>query len=386
MNLNETPYALEIEDLSVEFRTRDRTVYAVNGLDLKIRKGETLGLVGETGAGKTTTGLAILNLIQSPPGVVTHGSISVNGSCVLRIAEPEAETPEEAPVPAENAGTVKLQKETPAEKEPEKPAKAMRRKDQKPQIAEAMTEKELQAMRGKTVSMIFQDPMTSLNPVLKVERQISEVIEKHEKLSRSEALDKARQMLELVGIPGERGKEYPHQFSGGMKQRVVIAMALACSPKLLLADEPTTALDVTIQAQVLDMMKELKSDLNTAMVLITHDLGIVAENCDKVAVMYAGQIVELGSLEDIFARPGHPYTQGLFDSLPSLEVEARRLKPIPGLMPDPTQLPPGCSFYPRCPLADSGCGTQAPALREVGPGHYVRCHSCVVGCGEGEVS
>ena len=248
MNPNETPYALEIEDLSVEFRTRDRTVYAVNGLDLKIRKGETLGLVGETGAGKTTTGLAILNLIQSPPGVVTHGSISVNGSCVLRIAEPETETPEEAPVPAENAGTVKLQKETPAEKEPEKPAKAMRRKDQKPQIAEAMTEKELQAMRGKTVSMIFQDPMTSLNPVLTVERQISEVIEKHEKLSRSEALDKARQMLELVCIPGERGKEYPHQFSGGMKQRVVIAMALACNPDLLIADEPTTALDVTIQA------------------------------------------------------------------------------------------------------------------------------------------
>jgi len=317
MNPNETPYALEIEDLSVEFRTRDRTVYAVNGLDLKIRKGETLGLVGETGAGKTTTGLAILNLIQSPPGVVTHGSISVNGSCVLRIAEPETETPEEAPVPAENAGTVKLQKETPAEKEPEKPAKAMRRKDQKPQIAEAMTEKELQAMRGKTVSMIFQDPMTSLNPVLKVERQISEVIEKHEKLSRSEALDKARQMLELVGIPGERGKEYPHQFSGGMKQRVVIAMALACNPDLLIADEPTTALDVTIQAQILELLKKLNRESGISMLFISHNLNVVRKLCTRTAVMQRGVLVEEGDIETVFRHPQDPYTQRLIAAIPT---------------------------------------------------------------------
>ena len=374
MNLNETPYALEIEDLSVEFRTRDRTVYAVNGLDLKIRKGETLGLVGETGAGKTTTGLAILNLIQSPPGVVTHGSISVNGSCVLRIAEPEAETPEEAPVPAENAGTVKLQKETPAEKEPEKPAKAMRRKDQKPQIAEAMTEKELQAMRGKTVSMIFQDPMTSLNPVLKVERQISEVIEKHEKLSRSEALDKARQMLELVGIPGERGKEYPHQFSGGMKQRVVIAMALACNPDLLIADEPTTALDVTIQAQVLDMMKKLREQNGTSMLMITHDLGIVAEVCDCVSVIYAGRVVEHGTLEDVFDHTLHPYTKGLFNSLPNMKDRKARLEPIPGLMPDPSRLPEGCAFADRCRYATDRCFHERPEVLHRTEEHTVACH------------
>ena len=373
MNPNETPYALEIEDLSVEFRTRDRTVYAVNGLDLKIRKGETLGLVGETGAGKTTTGLAILNLIQSPPGVVTHGSISVNGSCVLRIAEPETETPEEAPVPAENAGTVKLQKETPAEKEPEKPAKAMRRKDQKPQIAEAMTEKELQAMRGKTVSMIFQDPMTSLNPVLTVERQISEVIEKHEKLSRSEALDKARQMLELVGIPGERGKEYPHQFSGGMKQRVVIAMALACNPEMLIADEPTTALDVTIQAQVLDMINTLKAEQNTSMILITHDLGVVAEVCDRVGVVYAGEIIEVGSKEEIFDYPSHPYTRGLFGSIPKLDGDEKRLHSVKGMPPNPADLPAGCRFHPRCPYATEECKRNAVALEEIRPDHYCRC-------------
>ena len=364
---------LDIRGLRVEYHTDEDVVYAVNGLDLKIRKGETLGLVGETGAGKTTTGLAILNLIQSPPGVVTHGSISVNGSCVLRIAEPETETPEEAPVPAENAGTVKLQKETPAEKEPEKPAKAMRRKDQKPQIAEAMTEKELQAMRGKTVSMIFQDPMTSLNPVLKVERQISEVIEKHEKLSRSEALDKARQMLELVGIPGERGKEYPHQFSGGMKQRVVIAMSIACSPQLILADEPTTALDVTIQAQVLELMNELKQEIKTSVLLITHDLGVVAQVCDRVAIMYCGQIVEQGTIEEVFTHPSHPYTIGLFGSIPTLDSKSDHLTPIEGMVADPTDLPEGCYFAPRCPYACDLCRTQGPASANMGGTHEVRC-------------
>lgn len=321
MNPNETPYALEIEDLSVEFRTRNRTVYAVNGLDLKIKKGQTLGLVGETGAGKTTTGLAILNLIQSPPGVITGGKIMVDGKSVLD-----------------------------------------------------MNERQLQAMRGKTVSMIFQDPMTALNPVLTVERQISEVVEKHEKLSRSQALEKAREMLELVGIPSERGKEYPHQFSGGMKQRVIIAIALACNPELLIADEPTTALDVTIQAQVLDLMKHLREKNGTSMLMITHDLGIVAEVCDCVSVVYAGRVVEHGTLEDIFDHTLHPYTKGLFNSLPNMEDRGTRLKPIPGLMPDPSRLPKGCAFADRCEYATDRCFQERPAVIHRTEEHLVACH------------
>lgn len=321
MNPNETPYALEIEDLSVEFRTRNRTVYAVNGLDLKIKKGQTLGLVGETGAGKTTTGLAILNLIQSPPGVITGGKIMVDGKSVLD-----------------------------------------------------MNERQLQAMRGKTVSMIFQDPMTALNPVLTVERQISEVVEKHEKLSRSQALEKAREMLELVGIPSERGKEYPHQFSGGMKQRVIIAITLACNPELLIADEPTTALDVTIQAQVLDLMKHLREKNGTSMLMITHDLGIVAEVCDCVSVVYAGRVVEHGTLEDIFDHTLHPYTKGLFNSLPNMEDRGTRLKPIPGLMPDPSRLPKGCAFADRCEYATDRCFQERPAVIHRTEEHLVACH------------
>ncbi len=321
MNPNETPYTLEIEDLSVEFRTRNRTVYAVNGLDLKIKKGQTLGLVGETGAGKTTTGLAILNLIQSPPGVITGGKIMVDGKSVLD-----------------------------------------------------MNERQLQAMRGKTVSMIFQDPMTALNPVLTVERQISEVVEKHEKLSRSQALEKAREMLELVGIPSERSKEYPHQFSGGMKQRVIIAIALACNPELLIADEPTTALDVTIQAQVLDLMKHLREKNGTSMLMITHDLGIVAEVCDCVSVVYAGRVVEHGTLEDIFDHTLHPYTKGLFNSLPNMEDRGTRLKPIPGLMPDPSRLPKGCAFADRCEYATDRCFQERPAVIHRTEEHLVACH------------
>lgn len=321
MNPNETPYTLEIEDLSVEFRTRNRTVYAVNGLDLKIKKGQTLGLVGETGAGKTTTGLAILNLIQSPPGVITGGKIMVDGKSVLD-----------------------------------------------------MNERQLQAMRGKTVSMIFQDPMTALNPVLTVERQISEVVEKHEKLSRSQAIEKAREMLELVGIPSERGKEYPHQFSGGMKQRVIIAIALACNPELLIADEPTTALDVTIQAQVLDLMKHLREKNGTSMLMITHDLGIVAEVCDCVSVVYAGRVVEHGTLEDIFDHTLHPYTKGLFNSLPNMEDRGTRLKPIPGLMPDPSRLPKGCAFADRCEYATDRCFQERPAVIHRTEEHLVACH------------
>ena len=314
-------HLLDIRDLDVQFHTMDGTVHAVNGVSFTIDPGETLGLVGETGAGKTTTALSILNLIQSPPGRIEAGQILFDGENILD-----------------------------------------------------MDDAAIHAVRGSAISMIFQDPMTALNPIFRVEDQIAEVIKIHEKVTKSEAVAKAHDMLELVGIPAERGAEYPHQFSGGMKQRVVIAMALACSPKLLIADEPTTALDVTIQAQVLDMMTELKSKLNSSMLLITHDLGVVAETCDKVAIMYAGEIVEHGTLEDIFERTAHPYTVGLFNSLPSLDEDVERLKPIRGLMPDPSNLPAGCKFHPRCPYADEMCQTQEPSLREIGPGHICRCH------------
>ena len=316
-------HLLVIKDLSVRFQTMDADVHAVNGIDLAIDAGETLGLVGETGAGKTTTALAILNLIQSPPGKIESGQILFAGRNILE-----------------------------------------------------MTDDELLSIRGSTISMIFQDPMTALNPIFRVEDQIAEVIRIHEKKSKREAVEKAREMLELVGIPAERGSDYPHQFSGGMKQRVVIAMALACSPKLLIADEPTTALDVTIQAQVLDMMTELITKMDSSMLLITHDLGVVAETCDKVAIMYAGEIVEYGSLEDIFEHTAHPYTEGLFSSLPSLENDVHRLKPIQGLMPDPANLPDGCKFHPRCPYAVDQCRSGAPALREISPGHLCQCRRC----------
>lgn len=278
MSESNTNNVLSIEDLSVEFRTRDSVVHAVNRLELKIEKGKALGLVGETGAGKTTTGLAILGLIPSPPGVVTDGTVELDGEDLLK-------------------------------------------KD----------DRYMRSIRGQKVSMIFQDPMTSLNPVLTVEEQIAEVIRTHASgMKRREAVKKAGEMLELVGIPKERGGEYPHQFSGGMKQRVVIAIALACQPDLLIADEPTTALDVTIQAQVLEMMKELKDRYGTSMLMITHDLGIVAEICDEVSVIYAGHIVEHGTLEDIFDDTKHPYTRGLFNSLPNMEDRSARLKPIRG--------------------------------------------------------
>ena len=317
-------HLLEINDLEVQFHTMDGDVHAVNGVSFSIDAGETLGLVGETGAGKTTTALSILNLIQSPPGRIEQGEILFNGNDILK-----------------------------------------------------MTDDELHALRGSAVSMIFQDPMTALNPIFTVGRQIAEVIQIHEKCSKEEADRRAGEMLEFVGIPKERAGEYPHQFSGGMKQRVVIAMALACSPQLLIADEPTTALDVTIQAQVLDMMNDLKQKFNSAMLLITHDLGVVAESCDSVAIMYAGKIVEYGSLEDIFNHTSHPYTEGLFGSIPSLDEDVERLKPIPGLMPDPSDLPDGCSFSPRCPYSDGICQAKMPDLTEIWPGHYCRCHHCL---------
>ena len=313
--------AVEIKDLVVEFRTDDATVQAVNGLDLEIEKGKTLGLVGETGAGKTTTGLSILRLIPDPPGKIVGGTVKLNGEDIF-----------------------------------------------------AKTEKEMEKVRGNQVSMIFQDPMTSLGPVMTVEDQIAEVVELHENVNHAKAVERAREMLELVGIPGERGTEYPHQFSGGMKQRVVIAIALACSPGLLIADEPTTALDVTIQAQVLEMMKNLKEQYNTSMLMITHDLGIVAEICDTVSIIYAGRIVEHGNLEDVFDYTRHPYTEGLFNSLPDLDHREQRLKPIKGLMPDPSNLPAGCAFCPRCDYAMEICKTQKPKRVYRNEEHYVECH------------
>ena len=312
--------ALEIENLNVEYHVDKEVVHALNGISFKLAKGKTIGLVGETGAGKTTTGLSILRLIPSPPGVV-KGTINVQGEDISTLSE-----------------------------------------------------KQMESIRGNVVSMIFQDPMTSLNPTKTVEAQIAEVIRLHEKCSKKESIEKARSMLEMVGIPGDRGVEFPHQFSGGMKQRVVIAMALACSPEILIADEPTTALDVTIQAQVLDMIRELKRKYNMSMIMITHDLGIVAEICDTVAIVYAGHIVEYGTLEDIFNHTAHPYTVGLFGSLPNMDDRTQRLKPIPGLMPDPTKLPAGCPFCPRCPHATEKCQTVLPELIHIGGEHVVACH------------
>ena len=311
---------LHVEDLRVHYELEDEIVEAVNDVSFTLEKGETLGLVGETGAGKTTLALSIMGLIPNPPGRVITGGIYLNGEDLLQ--KPEAE---------------------------------------------------MRKIRGEKISMIFQDPMTSLNPVLTVGDQIQEVIRLHSKVSAAEATRQAVAMLEMVGIPGERYNEYPHQFSGGMKQRVVIAIALACNPELLIADEPTTALDVTIQAQVLDMMRELKKKLSTSMIMITHDLGVIAETCDRVAIVYAGEIVESGSVYQIFDNPVHPYTKGLFGSLPSIEKDVHRLKPIKGLMPNPTALPEYCSFYERCDYACEACQHADQKMIEVEPGHFCRC-------------
>lgn len=316
----EKDMVLEVENLNVKFVLEEETVEAVNGVSLHIKKGETLGLVGETGAGKTTTALSILRLIDSPPGELTCDKLEVCGEDVLHMTTPE-----------------------------------------------------LEHIRGSLVSMIFQDPMTSLNPVFTVGQQIAESLELHENLTKSQAWEKAEEMLELVGIPKERAIEYPHQFSGGMKQRVIIAIALACSPQLLIADEPTTALDVTIQAQILHLMRELKEKKNTSMILITHDLGIVAETCDRVAVMYAGKIIEEGNLDEVFNHTIHPYTEGLFNSLPSIKNRRSKLQPIHGLMPDPTNLPKGCAFAPRCNYATDACRERSPQMTEFGGTHRAAC-------------
>ena len=314
---------LEVKKLTVQYTTDDAVIHAVNGISFDIEEGQTLGIVGETGAGKTTTCLSILRLISSTIGKIQEGEILFEGNDILK-----------------------------------------------------KSESEMRKIRGQKISMIFQDPMSALNPVIPVGKQISEVIRKHQKCSRTEATARAGEMLNKVGIAPERASDYPHQFSGGMKQRVVIAMALACNPKLLLADEPTTALDVTIQAQMLEMIKELQREFHTAMILITHDLGIVAETCDSVAIMYAGELVEYGTAEHIFEDPLHPYTVGLFEAIPSIDEKTDRLKAIPGLMPDPADLPKGCKFAPRCPYSTEECRADIPPYRQVKPGHFVRCNRC----------
>ena len=311
---------LEVSDLSVVYRTYEGTVAAVNGLGFSLHRGRTLGLVGESGAGKTTTALSIMGLVPSPPGVVESGRIIFDGQDLLRLPE-----------------------------------------------------REMKRIRGNRISMIFQDPMTSLNPVLTVGLQISEALAAHQDLSEAEAERRAAEMLERVQIPAARYREYPHEFSGGMRQRVVIAMALACNPSLIIADEPTTALDVTIQAQVLELMKSLKEEFATSMIMITHDLGVVGEVCDNVAVMYAGRILELAPTGDLFSRPLHPYTRGLLESIPRMDDRVETLKAIPGMVPSLESLSPGCKFSNRCRWAAPVCEAAEPAMEEARDGHFVRC-------------
>jgi len=315
-----TPYAVSVEDLAVHYITSRETVEAVNGISFRLPKKRTLGIVGETGAGKTTAMLSLMNMVPDPPGKIIRGSIQVGGLDIRSLS------------PAE-----------------------------------------LQCVRGKEIAMIFQDPMTSLNPVVTVGEQIAESILLHQDISRQEALDQAKGMLAKVGIDPDRAGEYPHQFSGGMRQRVGIAIALACRPAVLIADEPTSALDVTIQAQILHLMRELKEENDSSMILITHDLGVVAELCDDVAVMYAGHIVEYGTLEEVFNHTRHPYTEGLFNSLPNIHNRVDRLRPIPGLMPDPSKLPAGCAFASRCPYATDACREQAPYVKHFSDTHLAAC-------------
>ena len=311
---------LKVTDLRVQYTSGKSIIKAVNGVSFGLNPGRSLALVGETGAGKTTIAKSILRILPNPQGKVTGGDIELEGQSILQLPEHE-----------------------------------MRR------------------IRGNKVSMVFQDPMTSLNPVMRVGEQIAEVIRKHNELDKKSGDELAAEMLQMVGIDGKRAEEYPHQFSGGMKQRVVIAMALACSPDLLIADEPTSALDVTIQAQVLEMMVDLRNKKNTALILITHDLGVVGQICDEVAIVYAGEILEYGDKREIFHNPSHPYTQGLFAAIPDIKSKAERLANIPGLPPDPANLPEGCCFAPRCRYACEACLKQKPALREIGPNHYCSC-------------
>jgi oligopeptide/dipeptide ABC transporter ATP-binding protein len=318
-NGNTKEKILEIKDLRVSYITEQETVNAVNGVNLDIFTGESVGLVGETGAGKTTTCLSIMRLIPDPPGVITGGEIAFKGEDIIYASE-----------------------------------------------------KRYEEIRGNGISMIFQDPMTALNPVMTIGEQLMEVVIRHRKLNRAQAKEKVLKMLEIVGVKGDRFGDYPHRLSGGMKQRVVITMALLCEPELLIADEPTSALDVTIQAQVLEIIRKLQRDMGTSMLLVTHDLGVVAETCVKVAIMYAGEIVEFGTVEDVYTDTKHPYTRGLFDSIPKIESKREKLRPIEGHTPNPADLPQGCAFHPRCKQAMPICAEKRPDM--MGEDHIVRCH------------
>jgi peptide/nickel transport system ATP-binding protein len=311
---------LRISDFRVVYRTERATAHAINGLDFVVHKGESVGLVGETGAGKTTTALSILNLLPPDTAFIESGTVEFNGQDVRK-----------------------------------------------------MSKAELKAMRGGKVSMIFQNPLTALNPVFTVGEQIAMVLRVQRGLGRKEAMDRAAEMLEVVGIPGYRLKDYPHQFSGGMRQRVGIAAALACNPQLLIADEPTTALDVTIQAQILELMRDLQTKYDASLLMITHNLGIISELCQRVAVMYAGRIIEYGLVKDVFKSPKHPYTVGLIGALPALEGPRERLTAIPGTIANPQNLPTGCAFHPRCDKCTERCKTEQPQMREVGENHFVEC-------------
>ena len=322
----EGQHLLEVDDLKMYFHTEDGVVRAVDGVSYTLDRGETLGVVGESGSGKSVTAMTIMGLISMPPGKIEGGDVRYRGRSILE-----------------------------------------------------MTEEEMQHIRGNDIAMIFQDPMTSLNPVYKIGKQVGEGLRLHRGYSKQEALKRATELLDLVGIPEpeKRVNEYPHQFSGGMRQRVMIAMALACDPDILIADEPTTALDVTIQAQIIELMQEMQEKNGNAIIMITHDLGVVAQNCDSVAIIYAGEIVEYGTLSQVYENTLHPYTEGLFGSIPNLETNSRRLAAIDGMMPDPTMLPKGCKFADRCKYAEERCHVENPQLMELEDGHKVRCFRCM---------
>jgi oligopeptide transport system ATP-binding protein len=314
---------LQVDNLKTQFFTQDGVVKAVNGVSFRLMSGETLGIVGESGCGKSITAMSIMRLIPQPPGKIVDGQVLFQGKDILK-----------------------------------------------------MSDEQVRDIRGNDIAMIFQDPMTSLNPVLTINRQISESLELHKGMNKSEARARAVELLKMVGIPNaeQRVDQYPHQFSGGMRQRVMIAMALSCDPLVLIADEPTTALDVTIQAQILDLMRKLQQERGTAVMLITHDLGVVAGMSDRINVMYAGAVAETAETEELFANPRHPYTLGLLNSIPRLDMRTKqKLDPIRGLPPDLIDLPDMCPFSPRCDFSEEICERKAPALRDVGPGHQVSC-------------
>ncbi len=320
--MNRENLLLRVRGLSTHFYSRGHTIYALDGVSFEIKKGMTFGLVGETGCGKSVTALSILRLIPSPPGKIVQGEIHFRGRDLLRL-----------------------------------------------------TEEEIRSIRGKEISMIFQEPMTSLNPVFRIGEQMMEVIMLHQKVGKRQAYERAVEMLERVHMPEAEKvmRQFPHQLSGGMRQRVMIAMELSCRPYLLIADEPTTALDVTIQAQILRLLKEMKRELDTSILLITHDLGVIAEMCDRVGVMYAGSIVEEASVEEIFEDPKHPYTKGLWGAIPRMEEEKESLSVIPGMVPDLSQPPKGCKFHPRCSFRFDPCDRLVPPLIETSSAHFVAC-------------